>query len=267
VFFCDHTVFTCFLRRLLRSNKYIMLIKEILNISTRITRQANIAQARQLADQWAAGHDLANLARNNNMAPNSLRAALKALDNYDELRSQHFANSSRPAPDKFSLTPDQAQTMVDQFRSGVSIRKIAQSIGREASVVNDWFHTRPDWLELRQENVSRRLVADIGVPKGITGDIVQQWVEQYVQGTSLRSLALQSGVAPSTVEHHLRKLPNWTELHNQHVVAREETKQNRARAATRDRVHSSRPGTNLNPTGPSSKSNVGTNVVRRSPRY
>jgi DNA invertase Pin-like site-specific DNA recombinase len=135
-----------------------------------------------------------------------------------DMRAQEFVIEGR----KQLLSQQQIQDMADLYASGFSTRDIARDYNVHPTSVGKNLSKLPNFAELTQKWRTAR--QNQGLPTGLknfTPDQVSQMADLYSQGKTLTEIAKIFNIPTSTVKYLLEKLPNFAELRQNWITARQ----------------------------------------------
>jgi len=215
-------------------------------------------QIKDIADLYASGFTLDDIARDYNLAPATVLNYLSKLPNFAEI-SQKWRTARQaqglPYGGQKIITPDQISQMADLFSQGKTMQDIAKRFNLSKGGVRDAVKKLPNFAELRQNWITARQTQGLPnlshatAPKGTTQDQVSQMADLYRRGKTYPEIATQFGIHQSTVHKWLMKRPDWPQIQAQN-------RQNRPpRSRPRPQVTTDR---GFNKSGSKGKTAIGT---------
>ena len=120
-----------------------------------------------------------------------------------------------------ALTDDDKKTITDLYLNGASATDIADQFGIDLSTVPKLLYRL---IGVDKYNEIKKLrYGQQGLTVGTTPEQVQQMADLYRKGYVASSIPKMLGlnVQNSTVDYHLRRLPNWIELRTEHLINRQ----------------------------------------------
>jgi len=222
-------------------------------------------QIQDMADLYASGFTLDDIARDYNLAPATVLNYLSKLPNFAEI-SQNWRTARRaqglPTGPK-DITPDQVSQMADLYSQGKTAREIAKLFNISGTTVKYLLGKLPNFAELNQNWITARQTQGLRnysqatAPKDITQDQVSQMADLYRRGKTLQEIATQFGIDLSAVRWWLIKRPDWPQIQAQNRLNRPPRSRPRPQVTT-DRGFN-KPGskgkTAIGTTGPASGGN------------
>lgn len=117
-----------------------------------------------------------------------------------------------------ALTDNDKDKIKDLFLNGVSATDIADQFGLDISTIPKLLYKL---IGVDKYNEIKKLrYGQQGLTVGTTADQVQQMADLYRKGYTPSTIPGMLGlnVQNSTVDYHLRRLPNWIELRTEHLI-------------------------------------------------
>jgi hypothetical protein len=117
-----------------------------------------------------------------------------------------------------ALTDDDKAEIVAAFRNGDGPSKIADRYGLSELAIHDIIVSRIGEEEYKQEMAARRSMPGVHVPSKVTPEMLEKIIDLYRQGNGPTQIAdkLNNVVTRTTVDKHLKDLPNWEEIRAEH---------------------------------------------------
>lgn len=154
-----------------------------------------------------------------------------------------------------ALTDEDKKQITDLFLNGASATDIADQFGIDISTVPKLLYKLigvDKYNEIKKQRYGQQ-----GLTVGTTPEQVQQMADLYSKGYSSSSIPKMLGlnVQNSTVDYHLRRLPNWIEIRTDHLI----NKQSKPSVAVTTTKTRGGIGDNLRSKGPQSIHTSGVN--------
>jgi len=120
-----------------------------------------------------------------------------------------------------ALTDEDMEKIKDSFLNGASATDIANQFGIDISTIPKLLY-RLIGIDKYKE-IKKLRYGQQGLTVGTTPEQVQQMADLYRKGYVASSIPKMLGlnVQNSTVDYHLRRLPNWIELRTEHLINRQ----------------------------------------------
>ena len=130
------------------------------NPNAGISKNITDDQRREMGELWASGMTSKTIGQRFGITFQGVDYNLQQLDNYQELRDQHLANSSNPTVGiSKNFTDDQKRQMGELWASGMATKTISQRFGIAHSGVFYHLKRLPNFQELRDRR--RQLINKI----------------------------------------------------------------------------------------------------------
>ena len=158
------------------------------------------------------------------------------------------------------ISSEQKQQMMQMYIAGKTLKAISSEIKVSPSAVQHYLTKLPNYSELRQQR-SAAGHSFAAVKKGTTKEEISRMSQLFVNGLSTESIGKVLDLNRKTIEYHLKSLPNYLELKQQHDASVDAHKDDLARQATTNIYRAGSIG-NDRLQGPGGRSNRGRTAGR-----
>jgi DNA-binding NarL/FixJ family response regulator len=162
-------------------------------------------QVDQMVDMFSNGLSLNAIDRKFGITGNNTvsKQIIKRIG-LDAYRDQLQKNNPSGIGIKKGVTPEQVDQMVDMFSKGTAILAIGKEFGMAEKGVRQYIIDRigvEAYKEQEQKNNPKR----VGLPKGINSEQVDQIVDMFTKGMTLKEIGEKFGIFASPVRYHIKK--------------------------------------------------------------
>ena len=129
---------------------------------------------------------------------------IKSADNFEQIKQQHAKNNKTK---KFISTPEFEKKVIDDYKQGKQVYKIAQEFCCVPSVIISCIARHSEKENIKQEHIENKQGIAI-----ITEEKVQEMIKLYINGMYPDKIAKKIGCSKTSVNRCLKQQENYDEL-------------------------------------------------------
>ena len=176
------------------------------NNKSRFTPQ----EIQKMADLYRQGNTAVKIGKDFGSSANGIFHLLKKLPDWNEIKLLNRQNTPIRAIKKGLIDPKYTKTIIDRFSNGESAASIAKDFDRSSTNVLYILKKLPNWNEINQNHINN--VCHEQGTKGINNSDIAKMANRYASGETYAEISKDFNIKPTSVYHHLKKLPNWVEI-------------------------------------------------------